>query len=1078
MPTLPDFEALARLVPSPSYELPPAILSARQHIPPNKLEDTRARLVEWSRASLDQTPRQAYAFARIAAELGRTHAEAEFALLRALNRLGEFRAVVSHAPSTVVQFAASGDIEGAASAWCESAWAYTFIGDLQPALDAIAHARAATSSSLIHARCDWVHARILRDQSHYADALARLEQARERFQADQMHVEVLRCEREIAHTRILGERGAVLDPLANLRQSFLNEGCALDAALCDYFSAYALAEANRYAESLNVLTRARQVFAESSADFFAAWCDLWFGVVYRRLNRFDEALRALHCARDYFLAHHIALEVSACDINLGNTFYTLNRYDDALAHYQHAAASANDRATRLARIYTNIGLVYAKQGTFVKALDLQHRALEIATSKQLTVLAAHNHANLAAGYRQLGQWTHAIHHLELARATFAQQGMRVQVTAREIDLAEAHLARDETPLALTYLNRARDAAGAENLDSLIALCDHLLAQIAAHTSDSARAFALIERARARFEQHAQSVDAALCEVTAGEFHLQWNEIEPARRCFERARPSLGAGLPDYAWRVDYGLARCADAVKDVPSAREHYRRAIRTITTARSALVTEQLSNAFFARRQAVFADALAHACQHDSAADALEVIEASKARTFLTFLHALRRDWKPRRAQDDPYVAQLSAREKELRYALDTLRGRSATQTASILGEPLRGTATPESAALAELNALGQAYELVVTQLQLATTGLAGVVVPAPFALEKFRAAANTAFGADWTALDYYLDDETLTISIVTPTETRVERRTLDAYTRALLAQCTAPEPDLRELIYRGTLRGAKVPSSGQNYLRRLSALLLPRQLGARVIVSPHGALHHLPFHALRAPSNDAYLIEQHTLSYAPSLQSLQVLLSESADEKVARPLIVGVSDFGGQLRPLPSASIEVEAVQRAFAGRGAVLWDAQATRQKILELAATGELQTFDLLHWATHAILDRAAPHQSRVQLREGALTAMDILDLSLNARLVTLSACQTALGEDGAGDELVGLARAFFYAGARALLVTLWAVEDQPMAELTERFYAHLADGEEIALALRHAQIEMLRAGSPPYHWAAFAVMGRA
>ena len=112
-----------------------------------------------------------------------------------------------------------------------------------------------------------------------------------------------------------------------------------------------------------------------------------------------------------------------------------------------------------------------------------------------------------------------------------------------------------------------------------------------------------------------------------------------------------------------------------------------------------------------------------------------------------------------------------------------------------------------------------------------------------------------------------------------------------------------------------------------------------------------------------------------------------------------------------------------------------------------------------------------------LHDHALTTLDILDLTLNARVVTLSACQTALGQGGRGDELVGLARAFFYAGTRALLATLWSVEDQSMAELTERFYGHLTSGENIAVALQRVQIEMIREGRRPYQWAPLVLMGR-
>jgi CHAT domain-containing protein len=147
------------------------------------------------------------------------------------------------------------------------------------------------------------------------------------------------------------------------------------------------------------------------------------------------------------------------------------------------------------------------------------------------------------------------------------------------------------------------------------------------------------------------------------------------------------------------------------------------------------------------------------------------------------------------------------------------------------------------------------------------------------------------------------------------------------------------------------------------------------------------------------------------------------------------------------------------------------------LIDLNASGELQEFDFVHLATHAVLDRAAPHQSRVILADDALTTADILDLTLNARLVTLSACQTALSQGGQGDELIGLARAFFYAGARALLATLWQVEDGSTTEWVGRFYRHWMDGENIAEAVRHAQIEMIRGSCSPYQWAPFVSMGR-
>ncbi len=1062
--------------------LPPEILAVVAKTPPSPIEHALAELIESSRACLDQTPREACALARVAYELAHTkamaraQAETGLVLARALNRLGEFRTALPLCHQAAESFAVAENAEDAARALCEAAWAHTFIGDLSQTLTAIERARAATSASLIHARCDWIHARVLRDQSHYPEAIALFEKARDTFQSAQSRLDAARCKRELAHTQVLSERGEGITSLELLRREFETAGCVLDVRLCDYFIALALWAANRYRDGLELALRTRRALEDLKADFFVAWCDMLLGLFHQSLNCFDDSLKASHQARDYFLSHDIRKEISACDINLGGTYYLLNRDDEALALYEEAAnlSLADGRETKAARLYNNMGLVYARQGRFSKALDLYHRALQIFTSKHIFQSAAGIQTSLAACYRCLGQYDQALNHLESAKEIFAQHQQRRALIQCNIVLAEIHSACGRITESVECLEQARGMAATDHWDSLVAVCDRLLAPT---TITREHALARVENARRLFRTHTQVVDAALCDLTEGELRLHWSELALAQDCFRRACATLSPAFPDQAWRAEYGLARCAMLSGNHTAALRHYASAVRTVATTRSTLVTEQISNDFFARRQSVFDDALSVPVQQPGAESALEVIEASKARTFLTLLQ--NRGWRQRSDRDDPYIADLIGREKELRYQLAKMRGRMVMQTAPELGGALRGNKTLDSisaAALEELQALSRAYESIVVQLQLGTRGLAGTSIPAPFALTKFRDAANAAFGTDWTALDYYLTDDMLTIVVVSPTEAYVERKELSAYSRALLEQCTASEPDLRELIFRGTLRGVEVPSSGASYLQRLYSLLIPRELGTTLIISPHSALHRLPFHALM--DDTTFLIERHTLLYLPCLQALQLLNDMSRDGSVMRPFVVGVSHFGDQMHSLPSATVEVDLVRQAFDGVGASLLEGQATRRKLLELDAAGELQKFDVLHFATHAILDRVAPHRSGVLLADDVLTVMDILDLTLNARLVTLSACQTALGEGGQGDELVDLARAFFYAGARALLATLWQVEDQPMAELTGRFYHHLIQSNNAAVALRQAQVEMIHAGYPAYQWAPFVLIGRA
>jgi CHAT domain-containing protein len=295
-------------------------------------------------------------------------------------------------------------------------------------------------------------------------------------------------------------------------------------------------------------------------------------------------------------------------------------------------------------------------------------------------------------------------------------------------------------------------------------------------------------------------------------------------------------------------------------------------------------------------------------------------------------------------------------------------------------------------------------------------------------------------------------------------------------LEKCTAQEGDQRELIYNGTLHRVPVPAVGTNYLNHLDHLLIPHDLDTEtLIIAPHGRLHALPFHALKKGSD--YLIQKFALLYTPSLQTLQHLLADERAHSSVQSLAVGLSDFGDQHNALAFVNAEIEKFLAIGGEQAQVLWNDHATRKELFALNQAGALQNYHLIHFATHAILDRDAPHHSHVLLHDGPLTVLDILDLKLNARLVTLSACETALGEGGRGDELIGLARAFFYAGAQALLASLWKMDDRSTAQLIERFYRHFAAGENAAVALRHAQIEMIQEGYAPFHWAGLGLMGR-
>ena len=193
------------------------------------------------------------------------------------------------------------------------------------------------------------------------------------------------------------------------------------------------------------------------------------------------------------------------------------------------------------------------------------------------------------------------------------------------------------------------------------------------------------------------------------------------------------------------------------------------------------------------------------------------------------------------------------------------------------------------------------------------------------------------------------------------------------------------------------------------------------------------------------------------------------------------GLTSFGR----LPSSAKEARTISALVPpGQLFLATGFAATREKAL----SPELANFRNLHFATHGVLDSRRPELSKLVLslydehgraQDGFLPLNDIYNLHLNADLVVLSACRTALGQEIRGEGLVGLTRGFMYAGAARVLASLWSVEDRATAELMGELYrGMLRRGLSPAAALRRAQLAMLKSPShrAPFYWAGFSLQG--
>ncbi|MFQ5674421.1 MAG: CHAT domain-containing protein [bacterium] len=281
--------------------------------------------------------------------------------------------------------------------------------------------------------------------------------------------------------------------------------------------------------------------------------------------------------------------------------------------------------------------------------------------------------------------------------------------------------------------------------------------------------------------------------------------------------------------------------------------------------------------------------------------------------------------------------------------------------------------------------------------------------------------------------------------------------------------------------------------------------QPGMELIIIPDDILHYFPFEILVTqyrPDKVSYLVEEHPLSYASSASLLQ---PQGTKEKQASKSLLAFAnpDFSGeqkqgivdwvralfpfksvlrgeQFLPLPFAEREVKSIVEDFTD-AAVFVHKDATELKFKQTASD-----YRYIHVATHNLANDQQPMYSKIvlaqqkfQKEDGFLQTYEVFNVNLHADLVVLSGCSTGLGTLRRGEGLIGMSRAFQYAGAENLLVSLWPVNDKSTADLMKAFYGNLKRGMSKARALQQAKIKLIHSEDwrrNPFYWGAFVLIG--
>jgi CHAT domain-containing protein len=409
------------------------------------------------------------------------------------------------------------------------------------------------------------------------------------------------------------------------------------------------------------------------------------------------------------------------------------------------------------------------------------------------------------------------------------------------------------------------------------------------------------------------------------------------------------------------------------------------------------------------------------------------------------------------------------------------------------------------QVSELAAQYDAVQARIRSSSPRYADIARPQPLT----AAAIQQLLDDDTLLLTYALGDEKSYLWAVTRTEVAgfelASRKEIERVARPVYQHLLARNSEIKGA------RLAREDAAVQTGLRELSRLLLgpvaDRLQKRRVVVVAQGVLQFVPFAALTGPDRARPLVVDHELLLLPSATTLLALRNQRQTRtQPAKTLMVvadpvysagdgrlstesGNSEGGHSVPEFPrllSSLWEAKRIASHVAPEQSnVLLDFEANRAAVVN----AKLAEYKFLHFAAHALIDDEHPQLSGLVLstvdsfgksQNGFLRSNDISKLKLAADLVVLSACRTGLGKEFKGEGMIGLTRAFMYAGSQRVMVSLWDVNDRATSELMVRFYDALLGPEKLspAAALRKAQIELSNdpRWKSPYYWAPFVLQG--
>jgi CHAT domain-containing protein/Tfp pilus assembly protein PilF len=824
------------------------------------------------------------------------------------------------------------------------------------------------------------------------------------------------------------------------------------------------------------------------------------GCVYWELGQYAKALDYLRQALEQYKKANNGEGEAFTFNHIGEVYREQGQYASAMDYYQKALDNAKKVRSAEAEADTlhNLGELSRLQARYRDAMDYYNQALD--TYRRLGDKRHEGITlrNMGAVYANRGARDEAVDHYQQAMAVFGQGGILGEEARTALEMGRIFQSSGDPKEALPHFEKGVELQKKIGVDTRRSF--KLVADVYLDMKDPARA--------APFVKQPES------PAVEGRFHLVKGEYEAAERAYSKLL-QLGeaSGDAEDLFTAHTGLAAAYEALEKYKKAETHYTKGMEMVEEIRSGLLPEERTKFFNVRINGFYRSDPAKGLGRvqmrlNESVQSIVTSEATRARAFADRLALGAGSGY---AGVPPEILQqerdLVARISSLRTSRGKLPKDSNPQR---YDEISREILKAEAEMKAFLERLRKEY--------------------ARYAAMKYSqpvTVSESALRPDEHVIMFDVSRHEVHVKLIKGKEGGA-RQFAEDYS---VEQLESDVNRFRSAFHQDHLREFDPQLGHKLYTNLMAPVLLNVPAGTHLMIIPDGILHSLPFEALVTSGKETwqkgsggehsrelkYLGDAYPISYGQSITALTLARKRARsgaqggktlvladpvfgqdDERLRQQgkpkegkvseqwpqTIMSAACTGGMhFLPLRRTGSLAEAIKDLYPGKADVYTGLEAKKSVVTKRS----LKDYTTVVFATHGYYDEESSCVNEPILAlagadsptssEGLLRMSEVTGLDLNADLVALTACQTALGKQVSGEGTMGLGWAFQWAGARSVLMTLWEVDEEASVKLVKAFFKHLKSGKDKVESLNLAREEIRRSGfEHPYYWAGFTLLG--